>query len=151
MYGVSHSLPIWARVRIFVEADVVLAARDIAAAATIVEGDMTVEKRRVFPFGGVPLAGLPSVTGKRTKRTLKKGDLVTSAVIENPKAIERGDKVNVAVTSGLAQLRLDAIAETSGQIGERVLVKNPTSGKRFQAKVESKGHVTVVALAEEQK
>lgn len=151
MYGVSHSLPIWARVRIFVDAEVLLAARDIAAGTIVAEGDTTVEKRRMFPSAGTPLASSLIVTGKRTRRALKKGDLVTIAVLESVKDIERGEKVNVAVSSGSAHLRLDAIAETSGRIGERVLVKNPTSGKRFQATVESKGHVTVVALAEEQK
>ncbi len=151
IYGGSRSVPVWARVRIFVEADVPIATRDLAAAVMIGENDVMVEKRPVFPFGGSPLAEAGSVPGKRTKRALKKGDPIMAAVLENPKEIERGDKVEVAVKSGPVQLRLDAIAESPGQIGERIPVKNAASGKRFQAVVESKGHVTVNALSEEQK
>lgn len=150
IYGGSRSVPVWARVRIYVEADVTIAAVDIAAAATIGEGDTIVEKRRVFPFDGAPFGGVQAVIGKRTKRSLKKGDPITSALLENLREVERGDKVEVAVSSGAAQLRLAAIAESSGQIGERILIKNPSSGKRFQATVESKGHVTVTASTGEQ-
>lgn len=150
-YGTGRSVPIWARVKMFVEMDVLLAARDIARIATIVDSDVTTEKRRIFPIGGLAGADARNVIGKRTKRGLKKGDPITAAMLENPKEVERGDKVDVAVSSGAAQLRLDAVAESSGQIGERVLVRNPASGKRFQATVESKGHVSVTALTEEHK
>ena len=151
IYSGSRSVPVWARVRMFVDADVPIAVRDIPAAATIGDSDVMVQKRPVFPFGGAALAEAPNVPGKRTKRALKKGDPITDAVLQSSKEVEQGDKVKVAVSSGAAQLRLDAIAESSGQIGERITVKNPTSGKRFQAIVESKGHVTVSALSEEQK
>ena len=151
IYGGSRSVPVWARIRMFVEAEVPIAAKDIAAAATIGDDDVTVETRRVFPFGGAPLAEARTVTGKRTKRALKSGDPITAAVLENPKEVERGDKVEVVVSGGAVQLRLDAIAESSGQVGERIPIKNVANGKRFQAIVESKGHVTVSGRSEEQK
>jgi len=150
-YGASRSVPIWARVRLFAERDLVIAANEIASGAAIAGNDLLVERRRIFPTGKFYADGLEQVVGKRAKRTLKKGDPITTGILEIPKDVERGDKVNVAVSSGAAQLRLDAIAESSGQTGERVLIRNPITGKRFQAMVESKGHVTVTALAGEKK
>ena len=149
VYGGSRSVPIWARVRVFIEADVVLAAKDIASASTIAEGDLVIEKRRLYPAVEPRIASTAEAIGKRAKRSFKKGDMLAAALLECPKEIERGDKVDVLVSSGLAQLRLDAIAETSGQIGERIMIRNPSSGKRFQATVESKGHVRVETSTEE--
>lgn len=151
IYGGSRSVPAWVRLRMFVEAEIPIATKDMAAAVTVVESDVAMEKRNVFPFGRAELAEASKVTGKRTKRAIKKGDVITAASLENPKEVERGDKVDVSVSSGAVQLRLDAIAESSGQIGERIPVKSLTNGKRFQAIVESKGHVTVSSLGEEKK
>ena len=57
--------------------------------------------------------------------------------------VHRGERVSVEVTSGAALLRLRADAESAGRIGDAVLVRNPESGKLFQARVEGKGKVVV--------
>ena len=57
--------------------------------------------------------------------------------------IERGESVNVEVRSGAARLAFASTAESSGHMGEVVLVRNPQNGKLFQAKVQSKGTVLV--------
>jgi flagella basal body P-ring formation protein FlgA len=149
VYGGSRSVALWARARVFVNADIPIAARNIPAATALGDDDVKVENRPVFPFGLTPLAQVRDVGGKRTRRALKKGDPIMAAVLETPKDVERGDKVEVAVDSGSARLRLDALAESAGRIGDHILVKNLGSGKRFQAKVESKGHVKVIASVEE--
>ena len=59
------------------------------------------------------------------------------------RAVERGDQVAVEVTSGAARLGFEASAETAGQVGESVLVKNPQNGHLFQAKVVEEGKVFV--------
>ena len=151
VYGESRSVPIWAKVRISVDADVILAARNIAAATTLSEDDITTEKRPIFPAAEPNAERADNVVGKRARRAMRKGELILPALLENPRDIERGDKVEVAVISGLTQLRLDGIAESSGQAGERILVRNPSSGKRFRATIESKGHVSVEAISEDKK
>jgi len=47
------------------------------------------------------------------------------------------------VTSGGAQLRFEARAESSGHKGETVAVQNPVSGRRFAALVQDRGKVLV--------
>jgi len=73
--------------------------------------------------------------------------LWSAAVPQTPVAAKmdvlRGEQVAVEVSSGGALLRFLGAAETSGHVGDSVLIRNPESGKRFQAKVEAKGKVTV--------
>jgi flagella basal body P-ring formation protein FlgA len=57
--------------------------------------------------------------------------------------IERGDRVAVEVTVGGAILDFDATADSSGRIGDSILIKNPDNGRSFQAKIQDKGHVVV--------
>jgi flagella basal body P-ring formation protein FlgA len=57
--------------------------------------------------------------------------------------IERGDLVAVEVKVGGAILDFEATAESSGRVGESILMKNPENGRSFQAKIQDKGHVTV--------
>jgi hypothetical protein len=57
--------------------------------------------------------------------------------------VERGETVRVEVRSGGVLLAFDASAETSGRTGDPVIVKNPQNGKRFQARVEGPGKVSI--------
>jgi hypothetical protein len=57
--------------------------------------------------------------------------------------VRRGEKVSVEVTSGAALVHFQADAESGGRTGEPVLIRNPESGKLFQAMVEGKGKVVV--------
>jgi flagella basal body P-ring formation protein FlgA len=55
----------------------------------------------------------------------------------------RGETVRVEVNDGGARLTLEARAESSGSRGEMVLISNPVSSRRFRARVEGKGRVSV--------
>jgi flagella basal body P-ring formation protein FlgA len=66
-------------------------------------------------------------------------------LLENPRDVMRGDTVRVEVRDGGAHLELEATAEGSGAFGEIISVLNPISKKRFPARVEGKGRVSVDA------
>jgi hypothetical protein len=57
--------------------------------------------------------------------------------------VERGDAVRVEVRSGGVLLAFAASAESAGRVGEPVIVRNPQNGRRFQARVDGKGKVSV--------
>lgn len=60
-----------------------------------------------------------------------------------PPVVQRGDKVGVKVSIGNVLLAFEAEAESSGHIGETVIVRNPDNGRRFIARVQEKGKVVV--------
>jgi hypothetical protein len=82
-------------------------------------------------------------------RDRESGEVVSPAkehpvgAVRGPKEIERGDAVRVEVSSGGVLLAFQAAAESSGRIGDTVLVKNPSNGRRFQAQVLDKGKVAI--------
>jgi hypothetical protein len=71
------------------------------------------------------------------------GEALRLSPAATPREVERGDPVRVEVASGGVLLGFEAAAETAGRVGESVLVKNPATGRRFRARVESKGKVTI--------
>jgi hypothetical protein len=60
-----------------------------------------------------------------------------------PPAVKRGDKVAVIVTTGSVLLTFESEAESSGRVGDSVIVRNPANGNRFVARVQDQGKVTV--------
>jgi hypothetical protein len=62
-----------------------------------------------------------------------------------PRAVERGAVVAVEVASGGAVLKLQARAETGGELGEMVVLRNPVTKVCFSARVVEPGKVTVDA------
>ncbi len=58
-------------------------------------------------------------------------------------AVRRGDKVAVSGITGGVLLTFQSEAESSGRIGDTVIVRNPANGNRFVARVEDQGKVVV--------
>jgi len=55
----------------------------------------------------------------------------------------RGETVHVQAIDGGASIRFDAIAQSSGQKGEVIMVHNPSSGRNFRALIEGPEQVAV--------
>ncbi len=62
-----------------------------------------------------------------------------------PREVERGATVDVEVVSGGAVLKLQARAESGGELGEMVTLRNPTTKTCFSARVAGPGRATVDA------
>ena len=60
-----------------------------------------------------------------------------------PKAVERGDTVQVEVSTGAVLLAFTASAETAGRAGDLITIRNPANGRRLRARVEQKGKVSI--------
>src|SRR5271170_7752409 len=58
------------------------------------------------------------------------------AAVPLPPADKRGDKVAVSVTTGSVLLTFESEAESSGRVGDTVIVRNPANGNRFVAQVQ---------------
>jgi len=64
-------------------------------------------------------------------------------VIKSSLPFSMAVKLPVEVSEGGALLALEAQAETGGRSGDIVFLKNPETGRRFQARVEGKGKVVI--------
>lgn len=87
--------------------------------------------------------------GKCPRRLIRAGTTILPQWLEAAPAIVRGDAVTVEVQSGAAHLTLDGRAETSAALGQRITVRNLATRRRFFARVEEKGRVSVTAPGHE--
>lgn len=133
--SLGHRYPVWARVRAWQERKVLVAAVEIPAREPIQEGWLVVESRRLH-LGATPtLSATEEAVGRLAHRTIATGDPIASHRLLQPREIKAGDAVVVAAESGAAKLTITAKAETPGRRGERITLRNPESGQRFQAVV----------------
>lgn len=142
-YAPGRSAAIWAKVRVTSEQTWVEAAELLVAGKNIDSPQLVIRTGPRFPFGAAPLDSVERIAGQKPTRMIRAGEPIFASMLTKPHEVERGDPVAVEVSSGDAKLAFDATAESSGRMGESVLIRNPVSGQRFQARVEGKGKVSV--------
>ena len=142
-YGGGRRFLIWAKVKVLVTATRVIAAEALRAGQTVENAQLRVETRDGFPVVGAFVASFDEAAGMILRRAVPTGVAILKQWLESAKDIARGDTVRVEVHSGAAVLTFDGQAETGGSTGQNIRVINPSSKKRFQARVEGKGKVTI--------
>lgn len=142
-YAGTRRFAIWARVQLQVPVTRVIAAVDLEPGSAIGAEQLRVEKQSGFPAAVPMLGSLEEAVGKWPRAVIRAGTLLRTSLLEEPQAVLRGDTVTVDVFNGAAHLQMKGQAEASGAVGETVPVLNPDSHRRFPARVEGKGKVSV--------
>lgn len=97
---------------------------------------------------GNAFTDINALIGARIKRQVQAGRAIRS---NNLCAVCSGDEVTVYSTVGASTIRTLGKAESDANAGEQVRVLNPRSGKRFRARVEAVGVVSVTLAPNTQK
>ncbi|MBV9506588.1 MAG: flagellar basal body P-ring formation protein FlgA [Acidobacteriia bacterium] len=142
-YGNSHLFPVWARVVVRVSAQRIVAVEDLAPGRPIRAEMVRQETHDEFPGSKDLAQSADQVIGRCPRTTIRSGSVIHTAQLDTPKDVLAGETVEVDVWNGSAHLKLDARAEGSGVIGQTIPVRNPLSQKRFLARVDAKGKVSV--------
>ncbi len=132
-----------ASARVGVYRDVLVATRRLDRNTAVEQDAVSVERRDVRTLGHRGLASLEEAIGKRTRRLVPEGEILTAADLEEVPLIERGDRVLVTVHLGGITVSATAVALEDGFEGQVIDVKNDRSGKRFQGTVVAGGLVRV--------
>jgi flagellar basal body P-ring formation protein FlgA len=143
-YAGARRFVLWARVKALVTVSRLIAAVDLQPGKAIAPGEVRSETRQESPLPPPFLQSAGEGIGKWARVPIRAGTPLRAEMLEEPKAVARGDTVIVEVRNGLAHLTMEAQAEASGAVGETVPILNPVSHKRFLARVEGKGRVSVV-------
>lgn len=142
-YGANRRFVIWARVKVVSSVRRVLALGDLKPDRPIEAGEVMDQTREEFPSAGSFAVTSDQVTGKRPRQMIRAGAEIRVDQLSEPAEVTRGDRVRVDVFDGAAHLEFEGIAESSGLAGEVIAVRNPDSNRRFRARVEGKGRVSV--------
>ncbi len=142
-YDENRSFAVWVKVRVSIVQAWVEAAEPLPSSKPIAAAQLVLRKAARSPLGPAPVASIDAAEGRLPIRAIRPGEPIFASLLLAPHEVERGDTVSVEVISGEARLLFDAAAETSGRLGELVLVRNPDSRKPFQARVEGKDKVVI--------
>ena len=126
-----------------VEGEIVLARETIPKGSVIRLDQIITTRKPQFPAldssGGMPFV----VAGKVARRTLWSGQEIAAEALDAFRDVLRGETVHVRAVAGGVIVRFDAVAQSSGQKGEIIMVHNPASGRTFQGLIEGREQVVV--------
>jgi len=138
-YGGRRTHPFWARVRIEILQDRWIAARDLQPGEKLRAEDWRREPvRSVLGTGPAAPAGDPPA-GMTPRRAIRQSEPYDKRQMVPRADVLRGESIRVAIRSNGARLSFQSQAETSGRHGERILLRNPLSGRRFAAVITGPG------------
>ena len=143
-YAEDRRYVIWARVRIRVEENHVVASEPLKPDQVITPDQLRLEAYQGPLVRDKVLTDLSSVIGRVPRRPLPPGVPLTENDIGMPREVERGDTVEVIAEQGQARIEAQGVAEDGGRRGATITVRNSTSGKKFRARVEDKDKVLVI-------
>lgn len=142
-YAGTRRFAVWARVKVLVPVSRVIVTADLQAGHPVAASQLRLEQTRDFPAAGAFVTSIEEAAGRVLRRPVSAGAALRSAWLDEFRDVARGDTVRVEVWSGRAHLELDGVAEGSGATGATIIVRNPDTKKRFSARVEGKGQVSV--------
>ncbi len=79
--------------------------------------------------------------GKKLKRAVRSGELITFKHIEHDYAVHKGDNVNLNFAASTFTISTEGVALESGMVGDQIKVRNKESGKLLRGTVTSKQSV----------
>jgi flagella basal body P-ring formation protein FlgA len=145
LYASVHKFTVWARVRVSARMTRVVARELLLPGQTVTADKIVLETMDDFPLRNNVTRNLEEVLGRAPLRAIQPGAPVLRSDLREPLQIRRGENVLVTAVSGATQLRMEAVAETSGKQGDMIALRNPNSGKIFRARVEGHDQALVIA------
>lgn len=134
-YGNRLTQPIWARVKVEVDQQVVVATESLPPGKPINERSVRLEQYRGFPLPTEFPAQISDVAGWAPRKTIPPGARISRASLTAALVVEKGQTVDVDVVSGAARVKFTATAQTSARQGDRIVLENPTTHRRFSAQL----------------
>lgn len=117
-----------------------VATRSLPAGLTLTADDLMVQWRSRNRLSGRTFTDKNDIIGARLRMGLQAQSPVLA---DNLCVVCRGDTVSIRAGSDGLQITATGTAITNGTFGDHVQVRNNGSGQIVEAKVESKGQVSV--------
>ena len=113
----------------FLQAQVTVMGEYLVSAEDIPRGSVLTQNQYEIAYGDITslldtmVPNPEAVTGSRTKRNLKKGQVLLTRNLEMPNLVERGDRVRVETRGKGFRIALEGQAMQKGRIGDRINVR----------------------------
>ena len=125
----------WVRAEVKLFSTIVVSSRPLAHRQIITPEDVRLEVREVGAAPPRPFSRIEDVVGKMVARSIEMNEPVTSAVAESPRVLRYGSPVVLVYETASLRVESPGLAVEGGKVGDRIQVKNSSSGKVLQAVV----------------
>jgi flagella basal body P-ring formation protein FlgA len=115
-----------------------VAAHDILPGTVLSEDDLATQR---VPYMGRPGNSTDALVGRKVIGAVLKGQPVTIGDTAENQIVKAGSTVVLIVRDNGVQVSADAIARTSGGLGDQVFVYNPSTNKALSGTVTAPGTV----------
>lgn len=130
-------------VNIFNYMNVMVASDRINRNSLLSPESITFESRDVTYLADRPLTNINEIAGRRTRRPVGKGNILTYANTEIVPTVEVGREVTIIYRSGVLEISALGTALENGYTGESIRVRNEQSKKTIEAIINNEQTVLV--------
>jgi flagella basal body P-ring formation protein FlgA len=141
-YAGRQRFTLWARVKVRINVTRVVAVETLTAGMPAEASHLRVESAEDLPAANYA-RDIGEIEGRIPRRTILAGTALRAGWFEAPKAVRRGETVQVRVTQGGAHLNFEGVAQASGVIGDTIPIENTQTHRRFTARIAAPGQVEV--------
>lgn len=123
--------------------EVAVLQRPVAAGETLRAADIRLMPRSTAALGYGWFGGVDEVAGRRLRRNLGAGHVLSPGDIERPRMVATGERVTIISRAHGIEVRMPGQALAAGGRDDRVRVRNTQSGREVEATVVAAGTVEV--------
>lgn len=134
---------IYVRTRVTAAQNVPVLTKSLPRNAVITAADIKLVQRPLQSVGNGLVYDLSQIIGKELTRQLDAGSTIRISQLRAPNAIKRGQQVTLITGLNGLEVRNQGKALKDAVAGERVTVKNLSSGKQIEGIARSDGTVSV--------
>lgn len=131
------------RLRIREFSEVVVLSEKLRRHQTLTEGVLEIRRMDITSLIERPVEEIKSVLGQRSRRNMKRGQILTTSAVQPIPDVSSGREVTIIYSGGLFRVSAIGIVMQDGIAGEYIRVKNKSSGKIILARVVSADAVAV--------
>jgi flagella basal body P-ring formation protein FlgA len=145
--GVRCSEPapwkIYVPISLRVFGEVAVASRPLQRGQVLRSRDLRFVRRNLAELPGGYLTRPEEVVGMELSRPTPAGAVISPLALQQPDLIHRGEQVALIIDSSAISVRMRGKALADAALGERLRVKNTSSGRVVEGVVSAPGEVTV--------
>lgn len=130
-----------ARVRVY--RDVVVTSRAVPRNSVVGMQDIKLEQRDVSGLTAGYLGAPEKALGRVARRPMPIGAIIDRSALENRRLVRRGERVTILANAGRLAVQMKGKALMDGASGDRIRVKNLSSGRIVEGTVTANGTVHV--------
>ncbi|WP_018873714.1 flagellar basal body P-ring formation chaperone FlgA [Thioalkalivibrio sp. ALJ16] len=124
-------------------AHVLVANRSLPRQHILTAGDLRFQRIETSRHAGSYHEDKSALVGQQTRRNIRSGQIIGTQHVTQREVVSRGQRVTILAENGSIAIRMQGEALENGTLGDRIRVKNTSSGRVVEGEIQASGHIRV--------